>query len=268
MRKILVELKKRLTESIVEEIGNEKKIGVLFSAGIDSAIISFLASKVCKVINYTAGTKDSEDIAFAMNLRKNWKGKIKIIILNERKLEKEKERLIKILEENGIEKTKLNIALTIPVYFASREAKKDGIKVMLSGQGADVIFGGYARYLRMKEEERIKAMERDIEEVYRDLKRDLAVCKYNKIYLKFPYINKKVFYYAKKIPIEFKIYEIKNSQNKEEYDSVDGKKFIRKFVLRKLAQEIGIPIAIVKRKKKAMQYGSGSEKLLNRIEKF
>ena len=31
-------------------------------------------------------------------------------------------------------------------YFISREANKDGLKVLLFGEGADEVFGGYDKY--------------------------------------------------------------------------------------------------------------------------
>ena len=31
-------------------------------------------------------------------------------------------------------------------YFISKEAKKDGLKVLLFGEGADEVFGGYEKY--------------------------------------------------------------------------------------------------------------------------
>jgi len=163
------------------------------------------------------------------------------------------------------------LALAIPVYFASKKAKKDKIKVMLSGQGSDEIFGGYARYLRMKKEEREKEMKKDIKNIHKDnLKRDFVVCKFNNVFLKFPYMNKNFLSYAMKIPLKFKIYEIKNETKeikelKDAIDVVNGKKYIRKFILRKLANEMNIPKIIVKRKKKAMQYGSKSEKIIEKI---
>ena len=41
-------------------------------------------------------------------------------------------------------------------YLISREAKRDGLKVLLSGEGADEIFGGYERYKRLETNDELK----------------------------------------------------------------------------------------------------------------
>jgi len=280
MKNFILNLKNLLSEAVKSEIGQEKKIGVVFSGGIDSAIISFLSHKFCEVINYTVGTDDSEDVVFAkkfknalLNLKDTSLNFIntKIVVVTEKEIEKEIDNILKILKENNIEITKLNLSTAIPVYFAAKNAKNDKINVMLSGQGADEIFGGYARYLKMGENERINAMKNDINNAYKDnLNRDIAMCKFHDISLKFPYMDKNFLDYAINIPLELKIYEVKNdelTEFKETIDVIDNKKFIRKFILRKLGQEIGVPEFIVKRKKKAMQYGSKSEKIVEKILK-
>jgi len=108
MKKIILNLKQRLKRSIEEEIGKEKKVGVLFSAGIDSTIISFLASEFCEVINYAVGTENAEDIIFARLFQlknKRKRIKTKIIVLKEREIEREIEKIKKILKENKVEVT-------------------------------------------------------------------------------------------------------------------------------------------------------------------
>lgn len=272
---IILNLNDLLLSAVGQEIGNEKEVGVVFSAGIDSTVIAFLAKKFCNVFTYTVGKEQSDDIIFAQKFEEYCKINdlninVNRFIISKKPSESEIKTIVEILKEKNIVPTKLNLSLAVPIYFASKKAKEDKIKVMLSGQGSDEIFGGYARYLRMPSDERSDAMKRDIENAYKDnLNRDAAMCAFNKIALKFPYLNKNFLNYATDIPTKFKIYEMKDGCGSEEtkanndlskfsetIDLFEGKKFIRKFILRKLAEKIGVPEFIVKRKKKAMQYGS------------
>lgn len=269
---IILNLNDLLSKAVEQEVGNEKEVGIVFSAGIDSTIIAFLAKKFCNVVVYTVGTEKSEDILFAKKFEGHCKIKkidikIKKIIVSKEEIEGEIKNILEILKENNILSTKLNLSLAIPIYFASKKAKEDKIDVMLSGQGSDEIFGGYTRYLKMSSDERSNAMKRNTENAYKDnLNRDAAVCAFNEVALKFPYLNKNFLNYALSIHNKFKIYEIKDEEGTranselvefgETVDLFEGKKFIRKFILRKLAEKIGVPEFIAKRKKKAMQYGS------------
>ena len=57
----------------------------------------------------------------------------------------------------------------MPLYIAAEMASEDGIKVMLSGQGADELFAGYHRYLKFYQEQGEDAQEnlnKDIDNLY------------------------------------------------------------------------------------------------------
>ncbi len=70
----------------------------------------------------------------------------------------------------------------------------------------------------------------------------------NSVELRVPYLDLDVVRLALKIPMKYKL-------NGDE----DG---LRKCILRSVASDIGVPYEIVRRPKKAAQYGSGVHKIL------
>jgi len=246
----------------------EKEVASVYSSGIDSGVITFLASKYCKVVAYTVGAKGSEDIKFSMKSREDASFKINLIEIDESIVEEILPDLVKIV---GVPDP-LKVSVGVPLYFAAREAKKDGLSVMLSGQGGDELFGGYNRYLAHAangDYERLKAaMQKDVDTAYADnLDRDIAICKEFGLDLRFPYMDADFGKYAATIPADCKVFELKENVVEEFacVDEVDKKRFIRKYMLRLLAADIGLPQYILDRKKKAAQYGSEAEKLIDRI---
>ena len=246
----------------------EKEVACVYSSGIDSAVITFLASKYCKVNAYTVGAKGSEDIKFSAKSREDASFKINLIEIDELIVEKILPDLVRIV---GVPDP-LKVSVGVPLYFAAREAKKDGQSVMLSGQGGDELFGGYNRYLAHAangDYERLKvAMQKDVDTAYVDnLDRDIAICKEFGLDLRFPYMDAEFGKYAATLPADCKVFELKEDAVEEFacVDEVDKKRFIRKYMLRLLAADIGLPQYILDRKKKAAQYGSEAEKLIDRI---
>lgn len=246
----------------------EEKVGAVFSSGIDSAVVSVLASKYSDVTAYSVGTKDSEDLKYVRKAMQDLPFNTQIIEVSDEDVEGMLPELVKIVGNPD----PLKVSVGVPLFFAAREAKKDGLKVMLSGQGGDELFGGYNRYLKIvaggDAEGLRSAMQKDVDNAYIDnLDRDIAICKHFGIDLRFPYMDAAFGKYASGLPVDLKVYELKEGE-KEVFSCVDvfeGKRFIRKYLLRHLAEEAGVPKYILDRKKKAAQYGSGSEKIVMRL---
>jgi asparagine synthase (glutamine-hydrolysing) len=245
------------------------EVGSIYSSGLDSALITFLASKHCKVTAYTVGAKDSEDLKFSMKSREMFEFPIKLIEIDENKVEEILPDLVRIVGNPD----PLKVSVGVPMYFAAKAAKEEGLKRVLSGQGGDELFGGYNRYLAhaVKKDYAAlkKAMDSDVCTAYTDnLDRDTAVFKAFGIELCFPYMNKALGDYAMSLPYDNKVCEVKAGD--DEFgcvDELDGRRFIRKYLQRRLARKLGLPEFIIERKKKAAQYGSSSEKLIMKVAK-
>ncbi|WP_297420243.1 asparagine synthase (glutamine-hydrolyzing) [Thermococcus sp.] len=217
-----------------------RKTGILFSGGLDSSLVALLASKYSQVILYTAGAEGSPDLEWARKAAETLGLPLREYIFD---LEEVKEVVPKVtfaMEEPN----PMNLAIGIPLYFATRTAGGEGTKVLLSGQGADELFGGYAKYL-----ERPELMDEDLRELAeRNLARDDKIEMLNSVEGRFPFLGLPVVSAAINIPVERKI--------------EDG---VKKMILRKAAVKAGLPEDLAMREKKAAQYGSNSQKLLKKL---
>ena len=245
-----------------------KDTGCIYSSGIDSALIAFIASRHCTLHAYTVGGRGSSDMECARKSRGDAPFEIKTIEIDAGELEGILPELVKIV---GLPDP-LKVSVGVPMYCAAREACRDGLSVVLSGQGGDELFGGYNRYLphaAKGDHASLKAaMQKDADNAYADnLDRDSAIFRAFGIDLRFPYMDADFSRRALETPSELKVYELAKGAAEEFacVDSVDDKRFIRKYLLRHLAAEAGLPRYILDRKKKAAQYGSESEKLIEQI---
>lgn len=219
-----------------------EKTGVLFSGGLDSTLVAYLASRHSDVILYTAGTEDSPDLEWARKVSDHfgWELRERIFTLDD--VREAVERVIFAIEEPN----PMNLAIGLPIYFATELAGREGTKVLLSGQGADELFGGYAKYL-----DRPELMWDDILNMAeRNLARDDKITMLNGVEGRLPFLALPVVALALRTPMGLKI-------------SGDE----RKVILRKLALKLGIPEWVAKREKKAAQYGSRAQKLLEKLAK-
>ena len=241
------EVKESISQAVSKSIEGASAIGIPFSGGLDSSLIAHLAKRKkenLQITLYTVGTPDSHDLTAAedasITLGMNWK---KVVIKSEEIIEAIP-KLARIIDSNH----PVKLSFELPLFFALSNIKED---LILSGQGADELFGGYARYLKMEGEELKNAIKKDVKEMMeKDIKMDYKIADHFDKTLRTPYLEKNVIRAAMQVPIRFKV-------NQGE----------RKIVLKKAALELGLPNKIVNKRKKASQYSSGLIKELRKIAK-
>jgi asparagine synthase (glutamine-hydrolysing) len=230
-------------ESTADNMLGGPEIGVLFSGGIDSCVIAELTRRRTKATLYTIGVKGSHDMVVAEKTAKRleleWIG----TEIDEVDIREAIEGIQKILGNIG----PLTISFEMPLYFIAKISKQN---VLTSGQGADEMFGGYARYETMDTEVRRTEMRKDIENLLTigsPMERRLAG-HFGKTIVH-PFLDQNVIDVALSLPSDL----IVN----------DG---VRKVALRGAARSLGL-IEEADRKKKAAQYGSGVMHMMKSMAK-
>ena len=245
--------KRALISSMKKRTQDFDRIGIIFSGGIDSVIIAWLAKKMVReVICYTGGVQGSSDIAFARRIAKRLNLKLRV---NELTHEEVEEMIPGVM--NTIEHTNAGqVEVAIPVYAAVKLAHEDGIKVMFSGQGADELFGGYSWYGKIVGEGGYAGlrhyMNEDIQLLYKEtLEREDKITMAHSIEMREPFLDLKLIRLSMKIDLRLNVKGVSDAFGKH--------------VHRKLAQDLGISREIAYRSKEAAQHGSGIHQVFDLI---
>jgi len=239
---MLVELAKALEESVQQTL--EERPGIAFSGGLDSTLIAHVAKKYSAPELFTVGTERCEDIQYSEVLAQKMGMPLHTRILSQPEILEFYKTAYSIFPGDF-----LKVELLVPLCAAGEMAQKEGIEVMLFGSGAEELFVGYERYYIYAQEG--GDLEKLLKEEYSTLKnREIkmikkAMRKYD-IEARFPFYNPELEKIAFSIPLQ---------QRMED-------KTLKKCVLREAAKFLGVPELAVKRKKKALQYGSGIHNIL------
>ena len=135
-----------LYESIFKRIQNtDRSIGFLLSGGLDSSIIASVAAKIFhpnKIDTYSIGTsdKDSPDLMAAQQVADHIGSNHHVIRFSPSQLMERVETVVKAIESYDC----TTVRASVPMYLLSETiSKTTNHKVILSGEGADELFGGY-----------------------------------------------------------------------------------------------------------------------------
>lgn len=237
---IIRAVKKRLPKT-------EKMFGVFLSGGLDSSIIaSIVAQNTHNVIYYTLGNEHSDDVQFVKIVAKYFQieDKLKIIPLPDTH---ELPHLIKTIVYHTESYNPSIISNGLSTYLLSNAAHKDGIKVVLSGEGADELFCGY----RISENA-IETFDTRLELIenmhFTELRRlDLAAMA-NTIEIRCPFLDKQVYAASNDCSIADLIHTKNNT--------LQGKKIVRTCFYDDL------PNVILERHKVSFDVGSGIRQLV------
>ncbi len=224
---------------ISEKVSGKENVGIMFSGGLDSAVIAVIARKYCEPTLYTMGLEGSHDLEWGRDcaavLDITWKG-------------------IEVLEKDivqSLDRVQNVHCMDNPKWittFVGFDIALGGIseEIVICGQGADELFGGYRKYIDRDDADAM--MKRDLDELRMlEFPAYQKMASYYKKELLAPYIDERFVKFTDSIGIEQKIGERGN-----------------KIVLRDAAGLLGVPGMMANKPKKAMQYGSGISKVIKK----
>ncbi|MBT8242130.1 MAG: asparagine synthase [Nitrosopumilus sp.] len=240
---LLEKIKNSISETVVE-----KKIGIAFSGGVDSTLIS----KICSDMNYditllTIGFPESHDILFAKEVNEYLKYPHHILEINSDTFPSISLKINQTIKTDNLSWNENCIAF----YYVSKLAKSKGLDTVITANGIDELFCGYNAYREAYSGGESQITDVMLAKLDNELKMMKAV---NLVASEFgvkilqPLLSPKFIEYAKTVPISEKIH--------------DSEDLFRKHIIRKLATEINVPEISCTKRKKALQYGSKIHKAL------
>jgi asparagine synthase (glutamine-hydrolysing) len=135
-------LEEKVVEAVKKRVQTDLPVGVFLSGGVDSSLVMEIATRFHPdVTAIILGYPGSPDYEFALRLCKE-RGYKHHIVRPYENYEKELDRLIYHLETYE----PLIIRQSFPGDICAREAHRLGLRVVLVGEGADELFGGYNEF--------------------------------------------------------------------------------------------------------------------------
>ncbi|HEY7507766.1 MAG TPA: asparagine synthase (glutamine-hydrolyzing) [Nitrososphaera sp.] len=243
---------KAFLASMEKRTEDVQRMGIIFSGGIDSVLVAYLASRMVPEVEcYTCGVEGSSDLEFAKQIARRLGLSLKANELSEKRVEQLVPEIIRVIEDSNAGQ----VEVALPVYGAVELAKKDGIRIMLTGQGADELFGGYGWYANVAKREGYKKLRRrmmeDLSLLYKEtLEREDKITMAHSVELREPFLDMGVVAASMAMDLRLNV----------KPDDLFGKR-----VHRRLAERLGIPRDIAFRVKEAAQHGSGVHDMLESI---
>ncbi|MEM3608837.1 MAG: asparagine synthetase B [Candidatus Bathyarchaeia archaeon] len=255
MASAVKELEALLKCSVKARVHGLKEVAVAFSGGIDSSLIAFLAKEFSVDVQLIHVSLENRlETKHAQMAAEKLKLPLHVYLFNEDDVEAALPKVVWLIEEADAAK----LSIGTPFYWAAEKTAEMGLKVLLTGQGADELFGGYKRYvnyyLLQNGEVVHRKMFADILRLHeKNIERDVKICKFHGVELRLPFATYEIAKFAARLPTELKIERRQDA--------------LRKVILRNVAKNLGFPSGMVEYPKRAIQYATGVDKAIKKLSR-
>jgi asparagine synthase (glutamine-hydrolysing) len=249
------ELTRLLAESVSIQTARIGTVAMGFSGGLDSSVMAKIAKDMgIDLLLVTVGIGRTPEMSQAESAARTLELPIVTREFSRNDVAECLDRMLWLIEEPNL----MKVSIAMAIYWTTEVALKNGRSVVLVGQGSDELFGGYKRFATIMGERGTDAASEAICESIRrahevNYQRDEQAISALSAELRLPFATRKITRFACRVPLMMKV--------KSPSDN------LRKWILRDVAIELGIPSVIAMKPKKAIQYASGVEEVIREIAK-
>ncbi|WP_256299166.1 asparagine synthase C-terminal domain-containing protein [Haloarchaeobius salinus] len=224
----------------------DEDIAVAFSGGVDSALVAALVDGPC----YVAGFPDSHDVAAARTAADAMGVDLTVVELTHDAIERAVPEIVQAMGRTNA----MDVQISLPLYLVAERVAADGFDHLAVGQGADELFGGYAKVAKAPDDPRVEAgtvrgaVREMVHSLPDQLERDVLSLRGAGVEPVAPLLHDAVVEAALPLSGELLVDDAGT----------------RKRALRLAARE-WIPESVADRDKKAVQYGSLASRELDRL---
>ncbi len=234
-----------LEESVRKRVVGQPRIGVIYSGGVDSFLIAELVRRTGAPFTcYTAGrSRSAPDAEWALRTAEEHDFPLELVELTTDDIEAMLPEVMATIEDHSLNQ----VEVAVPVFASIRAAQEAGELVIMNGQGADELFGGYPWYAAIVDREGYEEfVERSWEDtflLYKEcLEREDKIAMAHSLELRVPFLDPMVIETAFSISPQLKIHK--------------GADEVRKRVHRAASIALGVPEDVAFRAKEAAQHGA------------
>jgi asparagine synthase (glutamine-hydrolysing) len=219
-------------------------VGVLFSGGVDSALLAWELRHLPGVVLCTMGREGSSDLQAGREgahlLGLPWAR----VTVGSEEVRSAERRFSVALE--GLTRVSRSVLLSLALAIEGSSPR-----LLVCGQGVDELFLGYAHYRGLSVEEADRRSREDLERLHEtDWPRTVRVAETVGKEIIAPYLEPAFEDAARRVPIEARL------------PGDSPKRFFREWAVAR-----GLPVDLSVRPKKALQYGSGVDSLSRQLER-
>ncbi len=231
-------LRLAVEDSIRVRVDTDLTVGVVLSGGLDSSIVlAHVREMHPDCVALTIGAPGSDDLVFARRLCADLSVRHEVVTVRPGDIRtadiREAIRLSELTEYGDI----INAVVSVPLFARARAL---GLKVVLTGDGSDELFGGYSMYDRIGAAASRRLFQHMIANLHRtELQRVDRVSMGQGVEARVPYLDPALVELAMRLPVALKVR--------------DGQE---KWIMRQAFADM-LPAYITARPKNPMSHSSG-----------